>query len=124
MKAFVPKSGKWAGRAVLTSTNTKLKSFRQEVSSAALVARQAAGFTDVIFGKHEPVTIFMRFVLQKPPSVAKKREKHVVKPDLSKLLRATEDALTGIIYADDAQIIGANIGKEYGSPERVEIEVS
>ena len=30
---------------------------------------------------------------------------HVVKPDLSKLVRAVEDALTGIIWRDDSQVI-------------------
>ena len=47
-----------------------------------------------------------------------------MRPDLSKLIRATEDALTGIIYADDAQIVDIHAKKEYGLPERVEVTIS
>lgn len=37
------------------------------------------------------------------------------KPDLTKLLRSTEDALTGIIWADDALIVHQDIRKTYGT---------
>jgi crossover junction endodeoxyribonuclease RusA len=47
----------------------------------------------------------------------------VVKPDLDKVIRATCDALTGILYADDAQIVDTSARKHYGSPERVEISM-
>jgi Holliday junction resolvase RusA-like endonuclease len=35
------------------------------------------------------------------------------KPDLSKLLRSTEDAMTGIVYRDDAQIAVVQAEKAY-----------
>jgi Holliday junction resolvase RusA-like endonuclease len=123
MKAFVPKSGKWAGRAVLTSTNKNLKSFRQEVAQSALAQRHLIGFYDVMFGKHVPVSMTMKFYFNRPES-AKKRTQHVVRPDLSKLIRATEDALTGIVYNDDSQIVEIKADKFYGLPERVEVIVS
>lgn len=44
------------------------------------------------------------------------------KPDALKLMRGVEDALTGIVYVDDAQIVEETISKHYGDP-RVEIEV-
>lgn len=43
------------------------------------------------------------------------------KPDVLKLTRALEDALTGICYVDDALICRETIWKEYGEPPRVEI---
>jgi Holliday junction resolvase RusA-like endonuclease len=46
-----------------------------------------------------------------------------VKPDLSKLVRATEDSFTGLLYADDAQIVETIARKHYGTPERVEVYV-
>lgn len=130
MKAFVIRGGNRAGRAAVTSDNPKLKSFRQEVAIAAIQAKQGL-FEDspeledqpTIFGKHEPVRVRMEFYFARPPSIPRKRLQMVVKPDLSKLLRAAEDALTGIIYADDAQIVRASIHKSYGVPERVEIFV-
>lgn len=120
-RAFIPKG--W-NRAVITSDNKGLKTFRQEASKAALVARQAAGFNDLIFGKHVPVEASFVFYFQRPPSVPKKRTEHVVKPDLSKLVRAAEDSLTGIVFHDDSQIVSyGNTRKEYGLPERAEITV-
>lgn len=44
-----------------------------------------------------------------------------VKPDVLKLARAVEDALSGIAYRDDAQIVTELLEKRYGTPERVEI---
>lgn len=38
---------------------------------------------------------------------------HAVRPDVSKLLRSTEDALTGVCFEDDARIVGAAIEKRY-----------
>ncbi len=37
-----------------------------------------------------------------------------VKPDATKLFRSTEDALSGILWVDDAQIVKQVVGKEYG----------
>jgi len=38
----------------------------------------------------------------------------VFKPDRTKLARSTEDALTGILWGDDAQIVGGVVQKMYG----------
>jgi Holliday junction resolvase RusA-like endonuclease len=38
------------------------------------------------------------------------------KPDATKLLRALEDALTGILWRDDAQVVEQWVGKVYGEP--------
>jgi len=37
-----------------------------------------------------------------------------VRPDLTTLLRSTEDALTGILWVDDAQIVEQLVRKRYG----------
>jgi len=45
--------------------------------------------------------------------------RHLVKPDRTKLLRAFEDALTGILWHDDTQIIDGCTSKVYvGSDEQ------
>jgi Holliday junction resolvase RusA-like endonuclease len=44
-------------------------------------------------------------------------------PDLLKRARNVEDAMTGLVYANDAQITEEVLSKEYGEPERVEITV-
>lgn len=38
---------------------------------------------------------------------------HTKKPDLTKLIRSTEDALTGIIWVDDAQVYKRSDEKKY-----------
>jgi Holliday junction resolvase RusA-like endonuclease len=45
------------------------------------------------------------------------------KPDLLKLARGVEDALTGIIWKDDAQICEEYLRKEYGSHPGCRIEI-
>ena len=47
------------------------------------------------------------------------------RPDTTKLLRAVEDALTGIVYRDDAQIVDQHAHKRYAhGPARAEITVT
>jgi Holliday junction resolvase RusA-like endonuclease len=46
-----------------------------------------------------------------------------VRPDLTKYIRAIEDALNGLLWRDDAQVVVQQARKEYGWPERAEIEV-
>lgn len=48
---------------------------------------------------------------------------HTTKPDVSKLTRAVEDALSGIVYLDDSQVVSHECYKHYGSPERAEVVV-
>lgn len=46
-----------------------------------------------------------------------------VAPDVLKLARGVEDALTGIVYRDDAQIVNEALQKRYGETPMVEILV-
>lgn len=41
---------------------------------------------------------------------------HIVKPDLSKLIRSTEDAMIGIVFLDDSQIAELLVRKVYAAP--------
>lgn len=117
IRAFMPKGWK---RPVLTSDNPKVKGFRKEVAAAAQEAMLAG--TLAMIARPTCVTMRARFFFLKPIS-AKKRIGHTVKPDLSKLVRAAEDALTGIVYEDDSQIVHIMAAKAYGETERVEITV-
>lgn len=49
---------------------------------------------------------------------------HTVKPDRTKLTRSTEDALRGIIWADDAQIVDGATTKGYGDQPGCHITVT
>jgi len=45
------------------------------------------------------------------------------KPDVLKLARGVEDALSKVIYRDDSQIVAELITKDYGEPARCEVIV-
>jgi Holliday junction resolvase RusA-like endonuclease len=124
-KGFVLK-GKWGAkdRAILTSSNKNLKPYRGQVTREAVAALEAAGLAQPMADKHVPVSMVMDFYFSKPPSIPKKRMEMVVKPDLSKIIRSTEDALIGLAYVDDAQIVEMSVRKHYGTPERVEVSVT
>ena len=66
-----------------------------------------------------------------PKSASKKRkarmlsheERPTKRPDLDNCLKAVCDALNGIAYKDDSQIVGAVVQKFYSDEPRVEIEI-
>ena len=71
-----------------------------------------------------PVSLALNFVLLRPASVSRtKRPYPTVKPDASKLLRAVEDALTGVVYRDDSQIVDLTVTKRFGLAPGVEVRV-
>lgn len=114
-RGFIPKGWK---RPVITTDNTKLKPWRQEISGAAVALNVPR------FNRKTPLAMTLDFYFAKPRSVPKRRVYPTVRPDTDKLIRAILDSLTGILYVDDAQVVRFNrIGKHYGYPERVEITV-
>lgn len=107
------------GRAVITSDNAKLKPYRSEVAMCAQAMMEDQG--KEAFPKHQPVALELIFFLRKPNSVPRKRRHPVVKPDIDKLVRATLDALTGIMFHDDAQVVELLTRKLYAGVEGVRI---
>lgn len=110
------------GKLRITSDNAKMKPWRQQVGWAALDACSRAAMP-LPWPHKVPVRLTVLFVLRKPASAPKTRIWPTVKPDCDKLMRAIGDALTGILYEDDAQIVAGSWEKLYGSPERAEIVV-
>lgn len=123
-RAFVSK----AGRAIVTDDNAKSKPWKQEVADMAAIAMEEhrqARFEGA-------VELYVRIYRKRPNSHYRERGglrpsapvHDTKKPDLLKMLRAIEDAMTGIVYRDDAQIVTEVISKEYTEEEaRVKIEV-
>lgn len=89
------------GHAILVESSKKVKPWRQDV---AFAAREAMKGQPPLDG---PLMAHIVFTLRKPASAPKKRRTYPDrKPDLSKLLRSTEDALvTGGAIKDDARIV-------------------
>lgn len=63
-----------------------------------------------------PLRMVLTFRLKKPRSAPKSRKYPVVKPDVSNFVKGIEDALNGICYHDDSQIVVLEASKSY-APE-------
>lgn len=62
----------------------------------------------------EAICLRVEALLPRPKSAPKRREVPATKkPDVSKIVRAVEDALTGVLYRDDAQITIELARKDY-----------
>jgi crossover junction endodeoxyribonuclease RusA len=72
-----------------------------------------------------PVELRLCFGLTRPRSVSsRKRPLPTAKPDLDKLVRAVKDALTGVLWKDDAQVVALHAEKQYtDGPSNVHIEM-
>lgn len=119
------------GRIIVTDDNPRAKPWMQEVAGAALDAISGWGDAPVFDG---PVALEAEFVVARPKghygsgkNAGKERPGAplypAVKPDATKLLRALEDALTGIVWRDDAQVVEQTVWKTYGSPEGAHVTV-
>lgn len=85
------------GKAVVTSSSgQRLADWRQNIR---LVAQQH--ISTLIEG---PVEVALWFVLPRAKSSRRSVRWAARRPDLDKLVRAGLDALTGVAYADDAQV--------------------
>lgn len=104
------------GRAVITTDNTRLKPWRQQISDTAL------SLNAEMFHRETPVEVTMNFYFQRPKSAGKRRGM-TVKPDIDKICRSLLDGVTGILIEDDSQVVEMHARKHYGGPERVVVEV-
>lgn len=87
------------------SNATRLKPWRQ------IVADVAQRHASMLSGA---VTLRCTFDLPRPKSLAKALLPPMTKrPDLSKLVRAVEDALTSVMYHDDSQVVEIVAKKRY-----------
>lgn len=94
-----------SGRGILIESSPKVKIWREAVKWAALEQARGVKFTG-------PISLVITFTVVKPQKP--KYKLPATKPDLSKLLRATEDALTDIgIWEDDARIVHTEMWKVY-----------
>jgi len=125
-KAFVR-----GGRAIITDDNSeKRKQWANEVSS---VAAEVMRGRDLI---SSPVQLRAFFYFRRPNShygsgrnattlKASAPEMHSQTPDLDKLIRCLGDALTGIVFRDDALIWSMVISRHWTEKqERAEVEVT
>jgi crossover junction endodeoxyribonuclease RusA len=103
------------GRPVLAEKGgDRLKGWRYAIATEARVA--TAGLEGLLEG---PLVVNLTFQLPKPVSAPRKRRTWptaVRSGDVDKLARAALDACTGVIWGDDAQVVGLAVCKDYGPP--------
>lgn len=109
-KAFIR-----GGRPVITTDNAKLKPWREVVAYAAQEARGEE------WPHGDAVSVVLRFYLPKPKSV--RRTYPTTRPDVDKLARGILDALTGVAFKDDSQVVRLDVEKHYDGVPRVEVEI-
>lgn len=109
------------GRAIITEACKRNKPWRSDVRNEAEKAiPQGFQILDC------PVWLTLEFFLPRPKghfgtgnNSTKLRASapvfHIGKPDAVKLARAVEDALKGVIWKDDSQVVRENIEKHYCS---------
>ena len=98
---------------VIHSQGSALAVWRSSVGLAA----KAAGATP----SEAPIAIEIDFEMPRPRTV--KRDYPTVPPDLDKLIRGVLDALTGIAFEDDSQVIDIIASKVYSASPGAVIRV-
>ncbi|NBK23123.1 MAG: RusA family crossover junction endodeoxyribonuclease [Spirochaetia bacterium] len=112
------------GRAATTNANPRTKDWQQRISMQAQTCRGDSYIPKTNRGD-DGVGIIAKFMFPRPKVDKKGRRLMTVKPDLDKLMRTIGDALTGIIYDDDSQIVSICASKDYvdDGPPYVEITI-
>lgn len=115
-----------AGKVRMMESSKRAAPWRADVRA------KAEAIMDGLEPSPHAIVISARFIFTRPKDhygtgrnagVLKERAPRapIVPPDLDKLERAVLDALTGIAYHDDKQVVAMNTAKEYGNVAGAEI---
>jgi Holliday junction resolvase RusA-like endonuclease len=131
-RAFVytPKGG-GRPRALVVDANPKAGEWKQDVRYTAQKAIEEQSPSEIEWPCEAPVSVMVTFYVTRPKSHYNSKGAlrpnaprfPTSKPDATKLWRGTEDALTGIVWKDDAQVVGQLVRKVYSDSHRTLIHV-
>lgn len=123
-------NGQWVptGRVLVIDANPKAKDWQDRV---AKIAGETMAGQNLLLG---PVELQVTFYRARPRShygtgknIGRLRDNLPIypttKPDATKLLRGVEDALTSVVWRDDAQVCVQRTEKRYGEPARIEVTI-
>lgn len=142
----IRKGGELTGRVAVMDANPKAKGWQEAVKWAAVDAmlhrphdqdvhvEDAATYNGDPLPLRGALVLNVTFYVKRPKAhFGTGRNAEVLKPsapaypttkpDTTKLVRAIEDAMTGLVYRDDAQLVDQHAHKRYGLPERCEVVV-
>ena len=111
------------GNFVQTYTPDKTRNYESLIKEAAI---EAMGSSEPL---ETPVNLYLYIRAPIPKSLPKKRieaclnglEKPIKKPDASNVLKSIEDAMNGVVYKDDSQIVNIHVAKVYSSVAGVDV---
>jgi Holliday junction resolvase RusA-like endonuclease len=111
------------GNFVQTYTPDKTRNYEALIKEAAT---EAMGNSEIL---ETPVNLYLYIRAPIPKSLPKKRleaclnglEKPIKKPDASNVLKSIEDAMNGVVYKDDSQIVNIHVAKVYSSVAGVDV---
>ncbi|MBC8522204.1 MAG: RusA family crossover junction endodeoxyribonuclease [Methanomicrobia archaeon] len=110
-----PKAARVGKRAILY-TPKKTREYEAHVAS---VAKDYAPDGGLLTG---PLRVFLSFYLKKSKGLSKRIVHHVKRGDIDNYVKSILDALEGVIYKNDSQVVELHATKSYGEP-RVEVKV-
>lgn len=126
-----PSGSKTRTRWGIRDSNPSASDYRTIVANEVSRAMEARGLR--LVPKPIPVLLEVIFYRVRPSSHFRKDgtlsaegERNLyptTKPDRGKLLRTIEDALTGTLYQDDAQVVGGQVRKAWGDRARAKLVV-
>ncbi|HET7624386.1 MAG TPA: RusA family crossover junction endodeoxyribonuclease [Verrucomicrobiae bacterium] len=131
-RAFaIRKNGQPTGRIAVVDACKESREWKSIVAGEAVEAMEESRGQMFL----EPVRLCVTFRLPRPKShygTGKHSDElrpsapsfPAIKPDLLKLTRAVEDALTGIVWRDDSQVVSQCLDKKYDKYPGCTIQVS
>ena len=113
------------GNFVSTYTPQKTKTYEGEIR---LMAKAAMGASEAL---ETPVTVAIYIRVGIPASFSKQKRKDALsnhirptkKPDIDNIAKCFLDAMNGIVYLDDKQVVSLHITKEYAETPAVDVMV-
>lgn len=120
----IKKGGQYTGRVVISDACKGSRDWKTDVSRAAQNEYQG-DLWDC------PITLTLTFYMPRPRSHLRTNgqlkdnapKTPTTRPDVLKLARGVEDALTSIIWKDDSLIVNEHLHKRYGERPGVQIEI-
>ena len=112
---FAAKNGR-----VFSFTPANKRSYQQQLAAIALSVKPETLFTG-------PVVLKAKFWWGFPASWSNKKkfvQPKISRPDLDNLLKPLKDALRGVVFIDDSQVVSYELcGKWYGPTYGIDVEV-
>ena len=115
------------GNFVTTYDTPKIKTYKKHIEIAVRNEMVSKG----VRMSQEPLIITLDFTFAPPKSYPKYKVKEIMSGkikftknvDVDNLAKAIMDAINGVAYEDDRQVIELNVRKQYGEKDAIHIKI-